>query len=178
MILPETNIHLIQRHIPKELMRLTNEKIKLFKTNNLFNANYSEQIGSLIKYETICTDKNCGGYCSWRQSVIALKQDDDKRWMRKIVFHEVAHALQAESEIFYKHEEILFSNNLVIEWQAETVAYKIYKDIYEPSVAYEEFDSYFREKDVLFLKDWYGDFVQDDFTYSIKEQKKIIGLMF
>jgi len=159
MILPDLSIHLIRKHVPRQLQLLTDDKIKLFHRLKLHDAEPEEIIGSLIGYDTIETDVNCGGYCDYLKSEIALNDRS-----LKTIFHEIAHGLQAEIGILEVGDYSVISRNLKDEWQAETIAYLLMKNTVSKNVDHRMFKSYFDEEHINFLTEWYEGFAEDDFT--------------
>lgn len=143
--------------IPK-LVLLVDEKISIFKSNNLYDANYSEIIGILTGYNLIDTNLNCGGFCNYIKKEIAIVDQ-----CLKTLFHEVGHTIQAEIEMFEK-ESGLLSEQVYIEQQCETIAFYMYNLIFTKNqIQSSEFDSYFTREDVRWLADWYGNSIENDF---------------
>jgi hypothetical protein len=158
MIIPTPTIHHTKKHIPIGVRRLTNETIKTFRKSNLLKANPADQVGLMIGYDVIKTDLNCGGFCDYTNKRIAFSDTPDLKTM----FHEVGHALQAKEGLFEQSNSWLMSHRLNVEWQAETIAYWMYSELVDKNIQVTDFSAYFRMRDVIFLKEWYGSYVEFD----------------
>jgi hypothetical protein len=175
--LPTTKIHESGSLIDKNLGKLIEDRVRLFEKKKLKTASFSEVVGYLTGYEFVVEKTNAGGYCNYHQKVICLSEANNERedgWVsptsgmffpkdalnKMIVLHEIGHALQAEAEKYIKMERLL-SAKLYNEWQAESIAFKLYNSLYGKA-DHRFFDSYFNDRDVEFLKSWYGDYLQDD----------------
>lgn len=157
MIIPPTTIHISQQHIPRSISSLVRDTVSVVTLRKLTKAPICDVVGYTTGYETIQTQKNCGGYCDSKNMIIAFNGKPNMH----TVFHEIAHALQAKDERFCKADRLL-SVELNIEWQAETIAYMLYSRLLNRDVSHELFNSYFNKEHVLFLKNWYKGWVDYD----------------
>jgi len=74
----------------------------------------------------------------------------------------MGHAMQFELEMF-EVKEPLISEELKIEWQAETIAYDLYRRCFPHlHVDKKRFNAYMTKRDWLFLIDWYGAWREND----------------
>lgn len=181
MILPQTTIHLTGSLITPNLDRILTDRVKRYHLKRLKGAPFCDIVGELTGYEVIKNETEAGGYCNYRGRIIALSdhgisdrevthnsQNDPIRygiWRRKLVCHEISHALQAEEEQFEK-EPWLLSAKLHTEWQAESMAYRLYNACFGV-LDYRYFSSYFSKKDVLWLREWYGEWIEDDLNIKL-----------
>lgn len=162
MILPSTTIHVTQKHLPKQLKVLVKDSINKFNKSKLQTASFEEQVGVISDYKFIYTNDNCGGYCNYQDKIIALNTDSSGNQKRKVILHEIGHSLQAKAEIFEKIDRDLLSHRLNIEHQVETIAYVFYNSVYPDKRSHTFFNSYFKKEDVIWLVDWYGNYVEND----------------
>lgn len=182
--LPTTKIHLSGELITPKLNKLIDEKVKMFRKNKMNDADFYELVGCLTDYEFLVKDIKAGGHCSGYTKEIVLlgstfdigedlqvRNHSNMVWVpsltykRKVVLHEISHALQFELEFFEK-DEYLLSTELGYEWQAESIAYKLHKEMFG-ELYHGCFDSYFNLPDVKFLRDWHKGIEQDCFIKEI-----------
>lgn len=136
------------------LLQLANEAIDRFIKLNLYDADISDIIGELSGYEFITTEKECGGFCNGWEKQIAIVNYD-----MPTLLHELSHTFQFKDDV-YSNEPVILSWYAHTEQQCESIAKYMFTTLY-PN-AHHNFDSYFKKDDILFLKDWYGDYAQDD----------------
>lgn len=133
--------------------------VSKFHKNNLASADLPALVGELCGYELISTKLNCGGYCDGNNGLIALNALNTPY---ATLFHEMGHAMQFELEMFEKSSGLI-SDELKIEWQAETISYELHRrclgDTYTDK---RKFNAYFTKRDWLFLIDWYGTWRHND----------------
>jgi len=166
---PSRNVGYITPKIWKYIYDIQHKMMKY----NLVDTDISYMLNKLFNYKVINTNMNCGGYCDYSNQIIAINKSNNKKLLnlKHVIAHEVGHLIQAEVEYFEK-EELLLSNRYYIELQAETIGSIIF-DILFPNDEKDEkkFDGYFKKKSLIFLRDWYGDFVQNDLEQEIKNWK-------
>ena len=160
---------LIDHKIQKKVVDVINR----FHSHNLYDTSFEEVIESLSEFKYVENDKDAGGYCNHIRKVVAITRIEyayhiegfkmtPKRHNWKTFTHELAHALQAELELFEKLQG-LFSEELFIEWQAESMSYLLYNGFFpNDKLPYYVFNSYFNLGDVNFLNDWYHESLQND----------------
>jgi len=130
-----------------------------FHKNKLSSADIPSLVGELCGYELIGTDLNCGGYCDGNSGIIAL---NDVITPYSVLFHEMGHAMQFELEMFEKSSGLI-SDELKIEWQAETISYELHRRCFgDTQTDKRKFDYCFTHEDWLFIIDWYGSERQND----------------
>jgi len=133
--------------------------VSKFHNNNLVSADLPSLVGDLCGYELIDTNLNCGGYCDGNNRLIAL---NGRNTPYATLFHEMGHAMQFELEMFEKSSGLI-SDELKIEWQAETIAYELHRRCFGDAYTDKwKFNAYFTKRDWLFLIDWYGSWRQND----------------
>lgn len=142
--------------IDKNCNDLIDEKIKVFHKQKLISAPIDEKIGVMTGYNTISTDENCGGFCSpWTKQIAVVEESD------RVVLHEICHALQADMGYFDNFSDMLVSDVLKLEQQCETMARSMFEKIYKTS-GDQIFTAYFKKEDILFLKEWWSGYADDD----------------
>jgi Zn-dependent peptidase ImmA (M78 family) len=139
------------------------EKCFLYKKkvakNEFIDA--SEFVGILSEYKLIYKEGNFGGYCDYTQSEIAINFSNNRDIMSTLC-HEIAHAFQAELEIFDKLPNLL-SANISMEQQCETMAYYIYNILFPfKPLSNNHFNAYYCKNDFIYLYEYYGGFLQND----------------
>jgi hypothetical protein len=173
MIIPPTSVHLTGELITPKLHKLIDEKIKLFEKKGLKNAGMAEIVGVLMDYNLTTPKWQCGGYCDAINKEIAIIQEKKEiiitrknikltraQYEKSIVFHELGHAFQYELEMFEKERRIL-SERVHVEWQAESIAYKLYNRLYGHA-PHQLFGTYFSRDDLIWLNEWYGNRIEND----------------
>jgi Zn-dependent peptidase ImmA (M78 family) len=154
MIIPDTSIHISGQLITPDLDKFIKEKIKMFRKKHLNDAPLEEVIGILSGYNTKIIDGNvCSGYCDSRNRIIGLDSSQTILEQRTIVFHELGHTFQYELELI-KHDDLLLSKRVEIEWQAESVAYRMFNELYG-FLHHSRFSSYFSKDSILWLDKYY-----------------------
>jgi len=142
-----------------KINQFINSYVAKFHKNKLLSADLPSLVGELCGYELINTKLNCGGYCDGNNGLIALGKS---KHPYKTIFHEMGHAMQFELEMFEKSSGLI-SDELKKEWQAETIAYEMYRRCFgDAHTDKRKFDAYFTKRDWLFLIDWYGSWRQND----------------
>lgn len=178
--IPHISLHASGKLISPEVNALLDEKIKKARKVKLSSAPYSEIVGVLTDLELITTDLNCGGYFHKEKKVIALKEYDfdPSQYLaehkitklcvpfveeqKKVLCHEIGHALQAEVEKFEKHDCIM-SWMLKLEWEAESISYKLYNSVFGKLPDY-WFNAYFNKADIDYLQSWHSGWLENDLT--------------
>jgi len=130
-----------------------------FHNKSLASADLPSLVGELCGYELIDTKLNCGGYCEGNKGVIALGKT---RMPYVTLFHEMGHAMQFELEMFEKSSGLI-SDELKLEWQAETISYELYRRCFpDKYIDKRQFNAYMTRQGWEFLIDWYGPWRQND----------------
>lgn len=144
--------------IPNKAIDYLNSKAELFIKSKLTTANHKEQIGALTGYNTITTDKDCGGYCDLWNNEIAINENSNNI---HTILHECSHAFQADLGIWEKLTPLI-SEYFKAEQQCESMAAYLYERIYNKS-SIGIFNSYMDNDSLLFLQDWYkGTIIESD----------------
>ena len=161
-------------YITKDMWKYIHNIQHRMNKYNLVDTNISYMLDRIFGYKLRTTTDNCGGYCAFTRKVIAYNRnsyDIDSIELKHVIAHEVGHIIQSELEIF-DTTELLLSNRYHIELQAESLGSIIF-DIMFPNDKKDndEFDGYFHKKSLIFLRDWYGDGVQNDLVDEIKIMK-------
>ena len=176
-MIPSTTIHVTGKLITPQLDRIITDRSRLFKMLKMKDAPFAEVIGYMSGFELVKNDLDCGGYCDREERVIAINEVKEwhplqirktstglpinrSMWLKSTLMHEIAHALQAEVEIFEKQARLL-SWKVNMEWQAESIAYKLCNACFGP-IHHKYFGAYFNTKDILFLKQWHGNYIEND----------------
>lgn len=165
-IIPSTDVHLSGQLLCPPLRKAVERLIKLARHHNIQSAGPAETVGLLTGYDTRLLKDRPGGSCNGNLRVIALSDDRDGDEMVRLILHETGHALQFEHERFEVLQG-LFSEQVFLEWQAESIACHLYNGIYGYAPP-TDFDCYFSYADLQWLKDYYGEWMQDDFLYTLK----------
>lgn len=150
--------------ITPEIKRLVDVKVTLFEQKLTTDAPLADIVGVLTGYELAVTDKYCGGYCDYLNQTIAYNTELARGHadIKKSLFHEMGHAIQAELGIFDKLPWLL-SANLKMEQQCESIAFYLYNKTHKSEpLAATQFNSYFKADDVDFLRKWYTHWLEDD----------------
>lgn len=175
----DTSIHEKGSLIDKRVDKVIKEKVSMFKKMKLRDANLFELVGNLVDYDLKVYQTHAGGWCDLSKREICLTKDfyelnEAKRYLiagkydlkvdaevmkRKIILHEMGHAIQYEAETIERERTV--SAYLKGEWQTESIAYRLYTEMFG-KISHIHFDAYSTLKGVLFFKDWYGDYLQDD----------------
>jgi Zn-dependent peptidase ImmA (M78 family) len=157
LIYPRITAELINHKIVKTI-RLFAKKALDLKINQAA-ITFDEIVGKLTDYETILTDKNCGGYYDKRNKIIAFSHNHVKN--KTVLCHELSHFLQDDLNIDYRL--VTLSECIAYEQQTEIMAYLLCKEMFNQSPS---FNSYFKKEDHIFLRDWYKGWIQDDLYYD------------
>lgn len=118
-------------------------------------------------FDLIKTDRDCGGYFSLDSKEIAINSYKDVETFdcKNTIAHELSHLIQSKTKDFSLGESILLSDRFRLEQQCEAIASYLspilFKQKYIP--CYNCVDA------ALFLKDWYGDYVQDDLLLKLNK---------
>lgn len=138
------------------------EKIKLFRANKMWDAPKAEIIGVLTDYKLVTTELNCGGWHNKRTKEIALSPYNDPKFELSVLFHEMGHAFNTELEK-YEKEQWLLSWKLRDEIETDFISKYMLDNLYPNTVPDDQVITYqWDEDNAQFLKDWYGDWVEDD----------------
>jgi hypothetical protein len=136
--------------LTKDVLKLLDDKIKSFHNNLKFDAEFSEIVGIITGYDLIYNEReDCGGYCDFIRKKIAYNDGGGI----KTILHEISHALQADLGLF-ESNYVLLSERVLIEQQAETMAYYLFNSIYNMDC--KDFTNYFSFDDIKFLHNWYS----------------------
>lgn len=139
----------------KELEKIVNEKARIFKKKLSHAASIHDIVGELTGYEVISTEKDCGGYCDIYNKEIAINEPF-------AMFHEISHYIQAELCILEPSEKVM-SKNILMEQQAETIAYYLYNATHPGKpLGADKFNAYTTREDFDFLRKWYDGYYEDD----------------
>lgn len=149
-LLTSTSLELVSL---KEIFYIK-DKINLYRDSNLFNASKYEKIGILTGFEAVSTDKDCGGYCNVKKKEIAIIDDDEGT-----ILHECVHAFQNDMGLFDKLQPV-FSDQLKLEQHCNTLSRLMHLELHKKDSIV--FNSYFSRKDLVWLKNWYNGFFQED----------------
>lgn len=139
-----------------------------FKRKYKPNCNLHDICGifgyDLIKIE----DENLLGICDGWTNQIGLSEHSSDLEEIETLSHELGHAIQFKCEIFEKRTWVL-SEELKIEWQSDLIGKEIFKIIY-PTIKIPSnfFQSYKTEKQILFLKEYYSGWIEDDLNLTKK----------
>lgn len=144
------------RSFKNELITEMNNAVSKFKNHTVSNGiDSANLIGVLCGFELSKTDRDCGGCCDIDNKTISINEDK-----HAIILHEVSHALQLRAGAF-DFEQRQISDAIKIEQQAETMAYLLNLKLFNVNRP-QDFSCYFERKDWIFLKDWFGDYFQND----------------
>jgi Zn-dependent peptidase ImmA (M78 family) len=147
--------------ITPELKLLMDAKVLLFERKLSLDAPLTEIVGVMTGYELIETTGYHSGYCDYEGQKIALHKTNN-RGLINTIFHEMGHALQAEVGIFDKMSKLL-SAELHMEQQCESIAFYLqHKCLKRNAIEAKEFDSYFNDWDIEYLREYYKGWVDDD----------------
>ncbi|QMW05312.1 hypothetical protein [Spirosoma foliorum] len=150
--------------ITGDVGRIVHEVITLAHKRNLINSsNLHEIAGVLTGFNLIeSIYSGCGGYCEIDAKNIAISSEYSLINKKLTLCHEMGHAIQVRSGHFDKRT-LLLSDLIREEQQAETIGYYLFKALF-PSVTpkKEWFSVYFEQSDFVFLRNWYGEYCQND----------------
>lgn len=110
----------------------------------------------------IDTDKHCGGYCDYTNKIIAMNVDTevDSFTFKSTLTHELSHIIQVNSgDIILLEDGVLLSDKFRLEQQCEAISYKLMPILF--NLTY-KMESYNNIESVLFLKNWYDKWFQND----------------
>lgn len=151
--------------------KIIDSYVDVFHRKKLRSADHHSLVGELTGYKLVSTDVNCGGWHDRFTKEIGLNH---KTWNPiDCLLHEMSHAIQAEAELFEKRQGII-SEDLMIEWQAETMAREMRMRMYpDVPIGQRAFKAYFNLKDWQFLIDWYGKWRQNDIAEIMEKYSEI-----
>lgn len=137
--------------LTKNVLKILEDRINRFHKDLKNDAKFAEIVGILTDYNFIYSKRtDCGGYCDFMNKEICLTENSRKY---ETILHEISHALQAELELF-ESNYVLLSERILIEQQAETMAYYLFNSIYNKKS--DNFTNYFSFDDIKFLHNWYN----------------------
>lgn len=146
--------------ITPKVGRVIDSYVKQWHDKKLSQADLPSMLGELTGYNLITTQKNCGGYHDSENKVVALRHMFYQPYT--VLFHEIGHCIQAELEILEKRENLI-SEELSIEWQAESISWQLYNKCFmDKKQDASKFSSYMTKDHWLFLINWYGSSKEND----------------
>lgn len=175
-IVPNTNVHVSGKLITEPIDSLIKDTICKAKKHKIKDASFIEIAGVLTGCNLFNIDDNsAGGWFNIQNNEIVICNEGIERvsnrihptelmpydkYQIKILCHEMGHALQAKAEVFEKRKWLL-SWDLNMEWQVETIAYKLYNSIFG-KLHHTWFNSYFTKEDMLWLQEIKSNWIEND----------------
>lgn len=145
--------------MPPEIQREVKNYIDIIKTKKISVHNHADFIGYTSDYNKIDIDgETCGGFCNWITKELALSKYSSHPI--KTICHELGHTIQDRLGLFNLKET--FSYQVVLEHQAETIAYNLYSALIDKNISHKKFNSYFNLDDITWLNKYYNGYFQND----------------
>lgn len=138
------------------------------RTKLIDSPNFHEVAGLATGFEVDLIDiETCGAYCNIWGKVIGLNQSYSKETNKRMLCHEMGHAIQVRVGD-YDRVSYLLSDLIKEEQQAQAISMQLQRILY-PGIGLctNDLSSYFTLEDAQFLNDYYEGWAIND-LYTLK----------